>query len=119
MLELNRLYLMDCMEGMTLIPDESIDAIVTDPPYGLQFMGKEWDKLWRNKTEIDISYQDRTKNKGDGLTSRARNLPDYSASDQYQMQQWHYGWAVEAFRVLKPGGHLLSFGGTRTYHRMA
>src|SRR5690606_26970399 len=32
---------------------------------------------------------------------------------------WHYRWAVEALRVLKPGGHLLAFGGTRTYHRMA
>src|SRR5690606_35841584 len=35
------------------------------------------------------------------------------------MQEWHYRWAVEALRVLKPGGHLLAFGGTRTYHRLA
>jgi site-specific DNA-methyltransferase (adenine-specific) len=34
------------------------------------------------------------------------------------MQSWHYAWAVEAYRVLKPGGHLLAFGGTRTYHRL-
>ncbi len=35
-----------------------------------------------------------------------------------QFQQWCQGWAVECFRVLKPGGHLLAFGGTRTYHRL-
>ena len=35
------------------------------------------------------------------------------------MQRWHQAWATEALRVLKPGGHLLAFGGTRTYHRLA
>lgn len=57
--------------------DESIDAIVTDPPYGLGFMGKEWDSLPPG--------------------------PDFAA---------------EAYRVLKPGAHLIAFGGTRTIHRL-
>lgn len=57
--------------------ENSIDSIVTDPPYGLKFMGKKWDY----------------------------NVPS--------VEIWR-----EALRVLKPGGHLLSFGGTRTYHRM-
>jgi site-specific DNA-methyltransferase (adenine-specific) len=60
------------------IPDNSIDGIVTDPPYGLEFMGKDWDK----------------------------GVPGV-----------HF-W-IEMLRVLKPGGYLLAFGGTRTYHRMA
>lgn len=70
----------DCLDVMRSMPDNSVDSVVTDPPYGLAFMNKEWDK------------------------------PGVA----YQVDLWH-----EALRVLKPGGHLLAFGGTRTYHRMA
>jgi site-specific DNA-methyltransferase (adenine-specific) len=70
----------DCVELMRSMPDSSVDAIVTDPPYELGFMGKAWD--------------------GAGIA--------------YSVTMW-----AEALRVLKPGGHLLAFGGTRTYHRMA
>lgn len=73
----NVLLLGDSLLVLTDIPDNSIDAIVTDPPYGLSFMGKKWDY------------------------------------DVPSVEIWR-----EALRVLKPGGHLLSFGGTRTYHRM-
>lgn len=68
----------DCLEIMKMLPDNSVDSIVTDPPYGLGFMGKAWDAL------------------PPGLE-----------------------WATECLRVLKPGGHLLAFGGTRTWHRLA
>ena len=68
----------DCIEEMRAMPDASIDAIVTDPPYGLGFMGKAWDGLPPGEE-----------------------------------------WARECLRVLKPGGHLLAFGGTRTWHRLA
>ena len=74
----------DCVPYMRLIPENHFDAIVTDPPYGLKFMGKDWDDM------------------GHGS----------------EQQAWHYRWAVEALRVLKPGGHMLAFGGTRTYHRL-
>ena len=80
MIELNRIYNMDCLEGMKLLDDNSIDSIVTDPPYELGFMGKKWD----------------------------------STGIAYNIDIWR-----ECLRVLKPGGHLLAFGGTRTYHRMA
>jgi DNA modification methylase len=106
----------DCLEVLKTLADNSVDACVTDPPYGLQFMGKEWDKLWRNEREADIAYVERTAGE---LTSRARKLPDYSASNPQQMQIWHEAWALEVLRVLKPGGHLVAFSGTRTYHRMA
>lgn len=69
----------DCIEQMRELPDESIDAVVTDPPYELGFMGKGWD--------------------ASGIAN--------------SVEMWS-----EVLRVLKPGGHLLSFGGTRTYHRM-
>lgn len=67
----------DCLEKLKELKDNSIDAIITDPPYGLKFMGKNWDY------------------------------------DVPAVSMW-----VEALRVLKPGGHLLAFGGTRTYHRL-
>jgi site-specific DNA-methyltransferase (adenine-specific) len=70
----------DCREQMRLLPDCLIDAIVTDPPYELGFMGKAWD----------------------------------STGIAYQVDVWR-----ECLRVLKHGGHLLAFGGSRTYHRLA
>lgn len=75
----------DCVEELRNIPDNSIDSIVTDPPYNLNFMGKDWDNY---KTP-----------KG--------------------FESWVNMWAKECFRILKPGGHILAFGGTRTYHRLA
>lgn len=68
----------DCLELLRAIPDNSVDSVVTDPPYGLGFMGKKWDA----------------------------SVPGVEV------------WA-ECLRVLKPGGHLLAFAGTRTQHRMA
>ena len=68
----------DCLSVMRGMAASSVDAIVTDPPYGLGFMGKEWD----------------------------HSVP----GEAY----WR-----EALRVAKPGAHLLCFGGTRTFHRMA
>ena len=68
----------DCLERLRELPDCSVDACVTDPPYGLSFMGKKWDY---DVPTVDV---------------------------------WR-----EVLRVLKPGGHLLAFAGTRTQHRMA
>ena len=68
----------DCIETMNAMPPESVDAIVTDPPYGLGFMGRKWDALPPSQE-----------------------------------------WAEACYRVLKPGGHIAAFGGTRTWHRLA
>lgn len=76
----NKIICGDCIEEMKKLPDNSVDAIITDPPYELGFMGKSWDN-----------------------SGIANNV-----------SMWK-----ECLRVIKPGGHLLSFGGTRTYHRMA
>lgn len=75
----------DCVEQMMRMPDNSIDAVVTDPPYGLAFMGKSWD----------------------------------THKDNAAFQEWCEEWLTECLRVLKPGGYLLTFGGTRTWHRIA
>lgn len=68
------------LDILPTLPDNSVDSIVTDPPYELGFMGKKWD----------------------------------NSGIAYSVELW-----TECLRVLKPGGHLLSFGGTRTWHRVA
>lgn len=79
-LEGARVFHGDCREVLAGLPDNSVDSIVTDPPYELGFMGKKWD----------------------------------SSGIAYDLTVWG-----ECLRVLKPGGHLLAFGGTRTWHRLA
>lgn len=107
----------DCRDVLAALPENSIDSIVTDPPYGLQFMGKEWDKLWRDRTPADVQWRD---NHAGTLPARARKLPDYSAmSKGAEMQATHLEWARLVFRVLKPGAHMVAFSAPRTYHRMA
>ena len=68
----------DCLEKLKTLTADSVDAIVTDPPYGISFMSRKWDY----------------------------DVPSEAI--------WR-----ECLRVLKPGGHLLAFAGTRTQHRMA
>lgn len=145
----------DCIEAMAAMEPESVDAIVTDPPYGLEFMGKDWDALGRRighpldpSKEItkDSSAEPRAKDnpwqkEASGYGAPRKNprcrrcgrlkwtqnqcdceRPDWDTrTSEYarEMQAWHERWAREALRVLKPGGHLLAFGGTRTYHRLA
>ncbi len=75
----------DCLEVLRGLPDASVDAVVTDPPYYLRFMGRDWD----------------------------------TAAGPREQQAAHEAWAREVLRVLKPGGFMLAFGGTRTYHRLA
>lgn len=111
----------DCAEVMASMEDNSVDAIVTDPPYGLSFMNKEWDSF--------------------GTDTRQPGDEHYWVPDNpYGRQKVRYGWNqdksklaqsmvafqesmtpvfAEALRVAKPGAHLLCFGGTRTFHRMA
>lgn len=104
----------DCILAMAEMEPSSVDAIVTDPPYGLEFMGKEWDaphKAWDRRDKTD------GENEGVKTFLRAgKNLNGYTAG--YSFQTWVTQWASEALRVLKPGGSLLSFGGTRTFHRL-
>lgn len=74
------LRLGSCLDVMKELDADSVDSIVTDPPYELGFMGKSWD----------------------------------SSGIAFNVEVWR-----ECLRVLKPGGHLLAFSGSRTYHRMA
>ena len=114
----------DCIEEMKKLEENSIDAIITDPPYGIGFMGKEWDNFKPEQIAEEIK-----KNLGSGSKEvRGRNDTspawvsaryDRSLSGNQKFQIWFSEVAKECLRVIKPGGFLLSFGGTRTYHRMA
>ena len=114
-METNKIYQGDCITEMKKLPENSIDAIITDPPYGLEFMGKEWDKFKQGKnvaggtTGIGTPF---------GRSKPLNSAYQYGIKEKNQLQQFCYSWAKECLRVLKPGGFLLSFGGTRTYHRM-
>jgi DNA modification methylase len=111
----------DCLKALPKLSADSIDAIVTDPPYGLEFMGKEWDRIGDVKRARRGETSGLPTGPGSGRgTSPTAGRPgfDLSLSSQRSMQEWHERWAIEALRVLKPGGHLLAFGGTRTFHRL-
>lgn len=142
-METNKIIWGDCTIELKDLPDESVDAIITDPPYGLEFMGKDWDKFKDGKniaggtTGIDtpfgrskamLSFYQMNKRfgvkgqEGENDLKVKKNfevLPRFFKSDLLTFQEFTTDWARECLRVLKPGGYLLSFGGTRTYHRMA
>ena len=111
----------DCLDVLRALPDASVDSVVTDPPYGLEFMGKEWDSF---KATGSSSLMHSPKDEGREFTNASghmwdntKALPRFAAGAPFQ--RWCELWAAECLRVLKPGGHLLAFGGTRTWHRLA
>jgi site-specific DNA-methyltransferase (adenine-specific) len=121
------LRLGDCIEVLKTIPDNSIDAIITDPPYGIGFMNKEWDNpqkhqelIEREKNRSEERYEEgKSPVKGGFSKGVQPGLPIGGAKEGRWFQEWCELWARECFRVLKPGGHALSFSAPRTYHRMA
>ena len=160
------LHLGDCVEVMAAMEPESVDAICTDPPYGLEFMGSAWDAFRLDDPPTsrhtganagsqgkagggDGSHPANSRNAavsyGGGKRPTTSRCVDCGKRDQFRnahepcgagtwrseiidpyaapptmlaFQEWCRAWAREALRVLRPGGHLLAFGGTRTFHRL-
>lgn len=123
-----QLILGDCLEELREMPDNSIDSLVTDPPYGWRFMGKAWDTPDISK-QTKIIEEDEWRVASDGRRRKKRQMFDTKdqAAGSYDQtltgnqafQEFSKAWAIEAYRVLKPGAHILVFCGPRTYHRMA
>jgi site-specific DNA-methyltransferase (adenine-specific) len=145
----------DSLQILATLEDQSVDAVVTDPPYGLEFMGKEWDSFapaveqptrsgWdKPTTNARISKdsgahgrvafhkrrhtfrctgcqrRDAFKNEHECAAPWQHEWTDSVDVGALTFQAWSQAWAAECLRVLKPGGHLLAFGGTRTWHRLA
>ena len=117
----NKVHCIDCIKFLRMISDNVIDSCVTDPPYGLEFMGKEWDSFKETGSSKLFHSPDKETDKGFGAKdfgTPIKALPRFSI-DMKVYQDWCYDWAKEVFRVLKPGSHILAFSGTRTYHRLA
>lgn len=119
------LILGDCLEKMKEMEDNSVDSIVTDPPYGWRFMGNAWDAPDIEKRIVPPSKTEWHENrkighKRSGLDTGSQHAGSYDLSPtaNQAFQSWTNLWAQEALRVLKPGGHALIFCGPRTYHRM-
>ena len=112
----------DCLDVMRSMPDGSVDAVVTDPPYGLAFMGKSWDSFAPGDSPMRRTAERDAVNTGASRQGgRQRACADYAkrqARDMRAFQESMESWAIEALRVAKPGAHLLAFGGTRTFHRL-
>ncbi len=117
-LPINEIVCGDCLKVMKDWPDNCVDTIITDPPYGIGFMGKEWDTF---KPENIAEAMEKDKRSHTGIASQrtSNTAGSYDFSRNQEFQQWFTVWGIEALRVLKPGGTLLIFGGTRTYHRLA
>lgn len=116
----------DCLVRLKELPDNSVDSVVTDPPYGWRFMGKAWDGADIERMTKERMSQQQTLGKDGKVRASPRCAPsesagkyDNSLSANQSFQFFTEGWAKEALRVLKPGGHMLVFCGPRTYHRMA
>lgn len=114
----------NCLDLLATLDADSIDSCVTDPPYGLGFMGKAWDSdfLPGDSPMRRTAQRDAVNTGAARQGGRQRACGDYGkrmARDSREFQAWVTSWAVEVLRVLKPGAHLLAFGGTRTYHRLA
>lgn len=109
----------DCIDIMASMPDASIDSIVCDPPYGIGFMGKQWDTpgaLVERKADTSQRWDHVG---GNHNPSNSIDQARTRLSEGRKFGAWCEVWASQAFRVLKPGGHVVAFSGTRTYHRMA
>lgn len=112
------LYHGDCLEVLGALPDCSVHAVVTDPPYGISFMGKQWDQPgeFGSKSRRGGGPNHRRGQQDAALEAGRYDLSPHAMGN---FQRWCEVWATECLRILKPGGHLLSFGGSRTWHRLA
>lgn len=122
---MSTLFLGDCLDVMHNLAANSIDAIITDPPYGLAFMGAKWVSFGGKSCGNDSAEVRRQK--AEEYAAKNSGAPRYAnghggAPTLDAMRSFQSAMTpifAEALRVAKPGAHLLAFGGTRTYHRLA
>lgn len=118
------IYNNDCLDQMAFMESDSVDAIVTDPPYGLAFMGAGWDSFGGSTGNQTTAER---KAEGRRYADENKGAPRYGNShgkrvtrdEMVAFQEAMTPIMAEALRVAKPGAHMLCFGGTRTFHRMA
>ena len=89
----------DCLEVLGTLEAESVDAIVTDPPYGIGFQHERWDSAAIREAVAKAGHDRLSPNEA--------------------FEVWSHIWATECRRVMKPGAFLAAFGSPRTFHRLA
>ena len=151
------LYHGDCLDVIRQLGDATVDAVITDPPYGLEFMGRAWDSFAPEDPILRSGFDDAATGAGFATGMNGTVAPNYGKRrstwtcsacqrrDAFRNPHtcqgenvewlhtwvdakplgalafgaWCETWAAECLRVLKPGGHLVAFGGSRTWHRLA
>ncbi len=112
----------DAYAALLSLPTSSIDAIVTDPPYAIRAPKHSFKSAviddpsteWAAYADAEMLGQQST-----NWHDKATHSRGYADNDPAHFQRWCELWLTECLRVLKPGGHLVAFGGTRTWHRLA
>lgn len=94
-----RVYLGDAVALLHALPEAGADALVTDPPYALDFNGQDWDGAR-------------------GFRESLAGLDTDQMSGAEVFEEWCTAWGQGAVHALKPGAHVAAFGGARTWHRM-
>jgi len=116
----------DLFDVLPTLDAESIDSGVTDPPYGIGFMGRKWDTFTPEAGESRIVPNRQIASDNPNLKGRTRGPASSPSAVEYNrslegqrgFQDWTARWATEVFRVLKPGAHLVVCGAPRSHHRM-
>ena len=88
----------ECVEVMAGLQEASVDAVITDPPYGIDWQGESWD--------------------GRAIREAAARAGHDRLSANEAFEVWCRIWGRECLRVMRPGAHLLAFGSPRTWHRL-
>ena len=134
-----RLYHGDSLEVLKEIPDDSLGGLISDPPYGLEFMGSEWDAPWKYKFSgvgfksfVSLPSFSSSRNPVCQICHKQKRgarrctceVPRFDeiqqrVQDRQKFQEWCAVWLLECYRILRPGGIAKVFGGTRMYHRAA
>jgi site-specific DNA-methyltransferase (adenine-specific) len=91
----------DCLKALPTLDAASVDVVITDPPYGINFNNMRWDR----PSALDPAHKP------------GRRTPNADPSSAFQ--SFSAQWSAECLRVLKPGGHLAAFAAPRTFHLLA
>ena len=122
--DLADVYHGDCIDVMRELPDGSVDAVVTDPPYGIRFLGEAWDGAdivkRQERGKATSPMPEGVGGPNGGYRSLAAEAGRYNRSLKASLafMDWCKEWASECYRLLKPGGHMLAFGSPRCYHQL-
>ena len=101
----------DCLDVLPVLDVESVDAVITDPPYALSFTGRERDR------PAMLGHLATGRERRGAFAYGGAHTRGVADSDPRAFQSWCTAWAGQCLRLLKPGGHLLAFGAPRTCRR--